>query len=159
VGMDTCRECCVLSGRGVCDEPITCPEESYRLCCVVVCDLETLWMRRPWPTGGGGELSRQKQKQVYVFSWKIKDIIATYPSVQVTKAVHYIYNTPTHLHNTHTHTHTHKEGRLAMFLMPVPTFCVKCNFCVFGRAIILKICTAQNSCVCKILCRLCFRYI
>ena len=31
---------------------ITRPEESYRLWCVVVCDLEILWMRRPWPTGG-----------------------------------------------------------------------------------------------------------
>jgi len=31
----------VLSGRGLCDELITCPEESYQLCCVVVCDLET----------------------------------------------------------------------------------------------------------------------
>ena len=45
-------ECCVLSGRGLCDELITCPEESYRLWCVVVCDLETSIMRRPWPTGG-----------------------------------------------------------------------------------------------------------
>ena len=36
--------CCdyrVLSGRGLCDELITRPEESYRLWCVVVCDLET----------------------------------------------------------------------------------------------------------------------
>ena len=32
-------ECCVLSGRGLCDELITRPEESYRLWCVV-CDLE-----------------------------------------------------------------------------------------------------------------------
>jgi len=31
----------VLSGRGLCDELITRPEESYRLCYVVVCDLET----------------------------------------------------------------------------------------------------------------------
>jgi len=31
----------VLSGRGLCDELITRPEESYRLCCVVMCDLET----------------------------------------------------------------------------------------------------------------------
>jgi len=31
----------VLSGRGLCDELITRPEESYRLCCVVVCDLQT----------------------------------------------------------------------------------------------------------------------
>jgi len=30
-----------LSGRGLCDELITRPEESYRLCCVVACDLET----------------------------------------------------------------------------------------------------------------------
>ena len=42
----------VLSGTGLCDELITRPEESYRLWCVVVCDLETSWMRRPWPTGG-----------------------------------------------------------------------------------------------------------
>jgi len=33
--------CCVLSGRGFCDELITRPEESYRMWCVVVCDLET----------------------------------------------------------------------------------------------------------------------
>jgi hypothetical protein len=36
-----CCECCVLSGRGLCDKLITRPEKSYRLCCVVVCDLET----------------------------------------------------------------------------------------------------------------------
>ena len=40
--MDVCFERCVLSGRGLCDELITRPEESYRLWCVVVCDLETL---------------------------------------------------------------------------------------------------------------------
>ena len=34
-------ECCVLSGRGLCDGLITRPEESYRLWHVVVCDLET----------------------------------------------------------------------------------------------------------------------
>jgi len=56
--MFVCCECCVLSGIGLCDELITCPEESYRLWCVVVCDRETSWMRRPWPTRG---LSRQKQ--------------------------------------------------------------------------------------------------
>jgi len=32
----------VLPGRGLCDEPIIRPEESYRLCCVLECDLETL---------------------------------------------------------------------------------------------------------------------
>ena len=39
-GMDVCCECCVLSGRGLCDGLITRPEESYRLWCVIVCDLE-----------------------------------------------------------------------------------------------------------------------
>jgi hypothetical protein len=38
--MSVCCECCVLSGRGLRNEPITRPEESYRLWCVVVCDLE-----------------------------------------------------------------------------------------------------------------------
>ena len=32
----------MLSGRGLCDELITRPEESYRLWCVIVCDLENL---------------------------------------------------------------------------------------------------------------------
>ena len=41
----------MLSGRGLCDELITRTEESYRLWCVVVCDLETSRMRRLWPTG------------------------------------------------------------------------------------------------------------
>jgi hypothetical protein len=39
--MSVCCEYCVLSGTGLCDGPITRPEESYRLWCVVVCDLET----------------------------------------------------------------------------------------------------------------------
>jgi len=47
-----CCECCVLSGRGLCDELINRPEESYRLWSVVVCDQETSRMRRPWPALG-----------------------------------------------------------------------------------------------------------
>ena len=46
--MFVCCECCVLSGGGLCDELITRPEESYRLCCVVVCDLETSRMGAPY---------------------------------------------------------------------------------------------------------------
>jgi hypothetical protein len=42
----------VLSDRGLYDELITCPDESYRLWCVVVCDLETSRMRRPWAALG-----------------------------------------------------------------------------------------------------------
>jgi hypothetical protein len=32
--MSVCCECCVLSGRGLCDGLVTHPEESYRLWCV-----------------------------------------------------------------------------------------------------------------------------
>ena len=42
----------VLSGRGLCDGPIPRPEESYRLWCVSVCDLQTSRMRRSCPTLG-----------------------------------------------------------------------------------------------------------
>ena len=38
----------MLTGRGLCDELITRPEESYRQCCVVVCDLETSRMGAPY---------------------------------------------------------------------------------------------------------------
>jgi len=38
--MSVCRDCCVLSRRGFCDELITRPEEFYRLWCVDSCDLE-----------------------------------------------------------------------------------------------------------------------
>jgi hypothetical protein len=55
----------VLSCRGLCDEVITSPEDSYRLWCVTVCDVETSRMRRPWLTlgcilrggGGGGDIT------------------------------------------------------------------------------------------------------
>jgi len=50
--MSVCCECCVLSGRGLCVGLITCPEESYRMWCVIVCDLEISWMRRSCPNGG-----------------------------------------------------------------------------------------------------------
>jgi hypothetical protein len=39
--MFICCEYCVLLGRGLCDELIPRPEKSYRMWCVVVCDLET----------------------------------------------------------------------------------------------------------------------
>jgi len=50
--MFVCCECCVLSGRGLRDGLITCPEESYRMWRVVVCDQETSRMRRLKPATG-----------------------------------------------------------------------------------------------------------
>jgi len=64
--MSVCCECCVLSGRGLCDGLITRAEESYWLWCVVVCDLETSWMSRSWPTGG-----LLGQKNVYIILYYI----------------------------------------------------------------------------------------
>jgi len=73
--MYVCCECCVLSGRGLCDELIAHPEESYRLWCVVVCDLEKLtsWMRRRRPTRG---LSRQVKKKI-----PLPSLAATFPEL------------------------------------------------------------------------------
>ena len=75
--ISVCCECCLLSGRGLCDGLITRPEESYRLWCVVVCDLEkqTSWMRRPRPTGGGFIAPRKKKKVLQII-YDISLIIA-----------------------------------------------------------------------------------
>ena len=61
--MFVCCECCVLSGRGLCDDLITRQEESYRLWCVVVCDLETSRMRGHDPRWVAAP---QKKKKIYV---------------------------------------------------------------------------------------------
>jgi hypothetical protein len=62
--MDVYYECCVLSGRRLCDGLTTRQEDPYRVRRVVVCDLETSRMRRPWTAlslsamgGGAGENS------------------------------------------------------------------------------------------------------
>jgi hypothetical protein len=53
---------CLLSGRGLCDEPITRPEESYRLWCVIV------WSRKPHEWGGPGPVGAvvPPQKNIYI---------------------------------------------------------------------------------------------
>jgi hypothetical protein len=50
--MFVCCECCVLSGRGLCDGLITRPEKFYRLWRVVVRDQETSKTRRLKPAIG-----------------------------------------------------------------------------------------------------------
>jgi len=57
--MSVCCECCVLSGRGLCDGLVTHPEESYRLWCVV-CNLENLVNEETLAHWG---LSRQNNKK------------------------------------------------------------------------------------------------
>jgi hypothetical protein len=39
--MFVCCECCMMSGRGLCDGLMNRPEESYRMWRVVVCNQET----------------------------------------------------------------------------------------------------------------------
>jgi hypothetical protein len=62
------RECCVLSGRGLCGGLIPRPAESYRLWCVVECDLETLVNEEGLAHGG---LSRQIKKKKLVLKFSV----------------------------------------------------------------------------------------
>ena len=69
-------ECCVLSGRALCDKLITRPEESYRLWCVVVCDLETSWMRRPRPALGRSAIIKRLHYLIILQRWIIGKVAA-----------------------------------------------------------------------------------
>ena len=69
IWMFVCCKYCVSSGRGPCDGLITCPEESYRLWRVVVCDLETSKMRRLKPATGLWKYNQRvvtPRKQTYM---------------------------------------------------------------------------------------------
>ena len=121
-----CCECCVLSRRGLCDELITRPEESYRMCCVVVCDLESLRMRRPWPALGrsateGGGSGGLRRTSCYcdlgklfpfvvriLYPFLVRTLLPTYCRCRIL-LLHLIpvNDTQTHTHTPHTHTHTH----------------------------------------------------
>jgi len=61
--MFVCCECCALSGRGLCDELITRPEESYRLWFVTVCDLENLKNEEVMTRVG----SQRHRKKKYIY--------------------------------------------------------------------------------------------
>jgi hypothetical protein len=64
--------CCVLSGRGLWDELITRPEESYRLWRVVVFDHENLVVEEAIVRAG-----LQRQREISVSSHKGEAIIIT----------------------------------------------------------------------------------
>ena len=80
--LSVCCECCVLLGRGLCDGLITRPEESYRLWCVVVCDLETSRMRRPWPALGCST------KKKFSNHWLQEETVRAYILLFFTDPVH-----------------------------------------------------------------------
>jgi len=54
-----------LSGRGLFDELITRPEESYRLWCVVVCDLETSRIGAPYVYDISNLRVKPKHKEIH----------------------------------------------------------------------------------------------
>ena len=63
----------MLSGRGLCDEPITRPEESYRLWCVVVCDLEKTYLVNEEEGQGPlvGYSAKEEKKMVLIMMAKV----------------------------------------------------------------------------------------
>jgi hypothetical protein len=74
--MFVCCECCVLSGRGLCDGLITRPEEFYGMWCVVVCDLETSRMRKSCPALGR-RATGDKRKELIISVQGVSDITST----------------------------------------------------------------------------------
>jgi len=93
--MFVCCECCVLSGRGLCDELITRPEESYRLWCVVVCDLENLKNEEAMTRVGSQRHRKKKVKYVYWylwFRWLLRFILLSGRWVKLTCCLDYVCN-------------------------------------------------------------------
>ena len=81
----------VLSGRGLCDELITHPEESYRLWCVVVCDLEKKLMNEEAIARVG--LQRKKRKASPLISFFInKQLLYGSHMCTCFSAVHYVHH-------------------------------------------------------------------
>ena len=60
-------ECCELSGRGLCDGPITRPEESYCVWCRSV--IEEVYIGGLWPLGLS---SREKRKRWIAANYSLK---------------------------------------------------------------------------------------
>ena len=66
--MSVSCECCVLWGRGLCDDPITRPEESYRPWCIAVCDLENLVNEEPAPSRSEGPQKKKSSELLIIRS-------------------------------------------------------------------------------------------
>jgi len=72
--MSVSCECCVLSGRGVCNGPIPRPEEYYRVECV---DIEASTVRRPRPTRGCPAM-KQKVVPCRITCFKYNQLLLTF---------------------------------------------------------------------------------
>jgi hypothetical protein len=116
--MPVCCEYCVLSGS-LCDRPITRPEESYGLWCVGVCDLDTSWMRRPWPTGGCRATNKQISLSLSPLLMKPSDSMSCPQQPDTLDPITI---------QLYTH-HTLKSNSLAGIIIPVKTN--TSHFCLF----------------------------
>jgi hypothetical protein len=56
----------LLSGRGLCDKLIIRPEESYRLWCVVVCNLENLKNEEAMTRVGSQRQSKKENNNTFI---------------------------------------------------------------------------------------------
>jgi hypothetical protein len=75
-----CCECSVLSGRGLCDELITHPEESYRMWCVVVCDLGHGLLKNEEAMTRVGSQRNRKKKCTYIHPhWQPRHPLCSWP--------------------------------------------------------------------------------
>jgi hypothetical protein len=75
--MFVCCESWVLSGRGLCDKLITRPEESYRLWCVVVCDLENLKNEEAMTRVGSQRHRKKKNKRVLLLPGSVLSMVSS----------------------------------------------------------------------------------
>ena len=108
--MFVCCECCVLSGRGLCDELVIRPEESYRLLCVIVCGLETSTMRTPW-SALGRSATGQRKTECLVRKWKKKHTVTSdLYDIQQRRRNNYIHDKQKY-HNTVQHKYNFKGTR------------------------------------------------
>jgi hypothetical protein len=84
-------ECCVLSGRGLCDGPIPRPEESYRLWCVIAYDPDSLKKEADQDTPGVVESTEEEE---YFWTFNQISFVIDVPHVASDKAqicVYYLY--------------------------------------------------------------------
>ena len=79
--MSVSCECCVLWGRGLCDEPIPCREKSYRVyVCVCVIRHNTNSLHLQW-VGGRSQTKRGRNKikdeitKAFKAQWRVDDCI------------------------------------------------------------------------------------
>ena len=86
--MSVCCECCVLSGRGLCDGLVTRPEESYRLCCV-----GCVWSRKKTREWGGhsprnwvaAPIKKNLIFEAASFHWSVSNLVSGHNNIPTLK--------------------------------------------------------------------------